>query len=117
MNQEAMQRATLVAILILTLYRAVLAFFDQTELSTDDTEDRFWGQSFDVGTYSKPPLIGWILGLATELLGQTVAAVRLPAGVFHGATVLLVFQIAAQLGPPPFPCWSWFPSRSWFCRR
>lgn len=92
-------RAALAAILALTAFRLVLALLDRTELSTDEAQYWLWGQSLDWGYYSKPPLIGWINRLATELFGQSVWAMRLPSVLMHGATALVILGVARRLVP------------------
>ncbi len=82
-------------------YRLTLGLFDQTELSTDEAQYWFWGRTFSFGAYSKPPLIGWINRLSTELFGQSVAAVRLPAILFHAATAAVIFACARRLASGP----------------
>lgn len=98
-EQDAAWWTVLAAIGALTLYRVILALFDQTDLSTDEAQYWFWGQSFSFGAYSKPPLIGWISGFGTWLLGQSVWAMRLPAALFHGATAVLILLFAARIAP------------------
>lgn len=85
------RRIAFTAIALLVLWRAVLAVFDRTELSTDEAQYWFWGQRLEFGAYSKPPLIGWIMRAATELMGQSVWAVRLPAALLHGLTALVLY--------------------------
>jgi 4-amino-4-deoxy-L-arabinose transferase-like glycosyltransferase len=80
----------------LVLFRLVCGLFDQTELSTDEAQYWFWGQTFELGAYSKPPLIGWIARLSTEALGQTVWAVRLPAALIHGMTAAVIYVVARR---------------------
>ncbi|WP_160147767.1 glycosyltransferase family 39 protein [Tabrizicola flagellatus] len=82
-------------------FRIALALLDLTELSTDEAQYWFWGQTLEFGAYSKPPLIGWILRAATELLGQSVWAVRLPAVLFHAATAGVIFLAARRMAPRP----------------
>ncbi len=79
MKQDAAHKVVLAAIFVLTIYPVVLAFFDQSELSTDRAEYRFWGQSFDFGGYFHPLLIGRIVGLSTDLAMLLAAAVALIA--------------------------------------
>lgn len=91
--------AALTVALALIAYRLALGALDRTELSTDEAQYWFWGQSLDFGAYSKPPLIGWIIRASTELFGQSVAAVRLPAVLIHAATAAVIFVCARQLVP------------------
>ncbi|MES2914828.1 MAG: glycosyltransferase family 39 protein [Pseudomonadota bacterium] len=87
------------AIVAITGWRLGFALFDRTELSTDEAQYWAWGQSLAFGYYSKPPLIGWIIRGSTDLLGQSVAAVRLAAPVFHAATALILLQVARRVLP------------------
>ncbi len=84
----------------LAVWRLALGLLDRTELSTDEAQYWFWGQTFDFGAYSKPPLIGWITRVSTDLFGQSVAAVRLPSVAFHTATAILILASARRLTPP-----------------
>lgn len=88
---QAVATATVAAIAAVTAWRLGLALFDRTELSTDEAQYWAWGQSLAFGYYSKPPLIAWIIRGSTDLLGQSVAAVRLAAPLFHAATALILF--------------------------
>jgi 4-amino-4-deoxy-L-arabinose transferase-like glycosyltransferase len=99
-TRRSVRSADVVAIggvLALVLYRVVFAIFDRTELSTDEAQYWFWGQTLEFGAYSKPPLIGWIVRLSTELLGQTVWAVRLPAALLHGVTAVVIYLFARKI--------------------
>ena len=94
-------KVALALALALIGYRLTLGVFDRTELSTDEAQYWFWGQSFAFGAYSKPPLIGWINRLSTEMFGQSVAAVRLPAILFYAATTAVIFACARRVAPAP----------------
>ncbi|NJM84444.1 MAG: glycosyltransferase family 39 protein [Tabrizicola sp.] len=93
--------AALAVALVVIAYRLALGFLDRTELSTDEAQYWFWGQSLEFGAYSKPPLIGWITRASTDLFGQSVAAVRLPAVLLHAATAAVIFACARRLAPQP----------------
>ncbi len=91
--------AALLGIVAITLWRVVWLAHDATELSTDEAQYWFWGQSFALGGYSKPPLIGWIIGAVTTVLPDSVFSVRLAAPVLHGATATVVLILSARLLP------------------
>ncbi|MFN3292330.1 MAG: ArnT family glycosyltransferase [Gemmobacter sp.] len=80
-----------------------MTLLDRTELSTDEAQYWFWGQELGFGAYSKPPLIGWLIRLATEIMGQSVWAVRLPAVGLHALTAVVLYQTARRLAPDPLP--------------
>lgn len=93
----AVTRFVVAVILALTLW---LGLWDATELSTDEAQYWAFGQHLAFGNYSKPPLTGWIIRVATDLLGDTVWAVRLPAALIHGATALVVLSFGRRLVAP-----------------
>lgn len=88
----------LAVVAAITAARLVLLAFDRTDLFVDEAQYWFWGQHFDFGYYSKPPLIAWVIGATTNLAGSDAPFwVRMPAPLFHGATALILAALAAGL--------------------
>ena len=88
--------AWIVAAIILA--RVVALWFNRTDLFVDESQYWLWGQNLDLGYYSKPPLIAWVIRAVTEAAGSDAAFwVRLPGPVFHGATALILGVLAAHL--------------------
>lgn len=82
----------------ITAVRLVALWFDRTDLFVDESQYWLWGQTLDLGYYSKPPLIAWVIRGTTELFGSDAPFfVRLPGAVLHGATGLILGAIAARL--------------------
>ncbi len=85
----------------ITAARLVMLAFNRTDLFVDESQYWLWGQSFAFGYYSKPPLIAWVIGAVTSLVGSdTPFWVRAPLAVFHGATAMILGALAAQLHGP-----------------
>ena len=82
---------------LITLARVVLLAFNKTDLFVDEAQYWLWGQDLAFGYYSKPPMIGWVIRLATEIGTDAQFWVRLPAPLFHGVTAIILAAIAAQL--------------------
>ncbi len=81
-----------------TALRLVLLALNQTDLFVDETQYWLWGQEFAFGYYSKPPLIGWLIGGVTWLAGSDAPFwVRMPGAVLHGATAVILAALAARL--------------------
>jgi 4-amino-4-deoxy-L-arabinose transferase-like glycosyltransferase len=96
------QRSWLSAVLwvvgAVTLLRTALLWFNRTDLFVDESQYWLWGQNFDFGYYSKPPLIGWVIRAVTDLAGSDAPFwVRLPGAIFHGATALILGALAARI--------------------
>jgi 4-amino-4-deoxy-L-arabinose transferase-like glycosyltransferase len=84
-------RPAFALVALLTLLRWGLLAFDRTDLYVDESQYWLWGQHFDFGYYSKPPLIGWLIGAVTTLAGSdSVFWVRMPGALLHGATALIL---------------------------
>ncbi|MBM7070137.1 glycosyltransferase family 39 protein [Actibacterium sp. 188UL27-1] len=82
---------------VITAYRIVMLAFDSTDLFVDEAQYWLWGQDLAFGYYSKPPMIGWVIRLSTEVGGSDAPFwVRLPGAIFHGATALILAAIAAH---------------------
>lgn len=89
---------------VLGLVAAVVALrwlalaFDGTDLFVDEVQYWLWGQHFDFGYYSKPPLIGWLIGAVTWAAGSDAPFwVRMPGAALHGATAVILAALAARI--------------------
>ena len=80
-----------------TAARLVLLAFNRTDLFVDEAQYWLWGQSFAFGYYSKPPLIAWVIGAVTGVMGDAPFWVRAPFAVFHGAAALILGALAGRL--------------------
>ncbi|WP_321364263.1 glycosyltransferase family 39 protein [uncultured Celeribacter sp.] len=88
----------LIFIAVAVALRLLALAFDRTDLFVDEVQYWFWGQNLDFGYYSKPPLIGWLIRLVTDLAGSDAAFwVRMPGAVLHGITAYLLGALAARL--------------------
>ncbi|MFH5774449.1 ArnT family glycosyltransferase [Paracoccus sp. NGMCC 1.201697] len=90
----------LAGIALITFWRIVALYFNRTELWVDEAQYWLWGQSFSFGAYSKPPLIGWLIGAMTGLLGNSTFAVRLAAPLIHGLAACTVLALTARVASP-----------------
>jgi len=63
----------------------------------DEAQYWLWGQTPQLGYYSKPPLIAWLLGLIDALAGRSTFSLRAPAPLLHLATALILWRAAAVM--------------------
>ncbi|MGG7646218.1 ArnT family glycosyltransferase [Rhodovulum sp. YNF3179] len=88
----------ILGVLAITAVRIALQALNATDLFVDESQYWLWGQSFDFGYYSKPPMIAWVIRLATEIGGSDAPFwVRVPGPVFHAATGLILMAVARRL--------------------
>lgn len=86
--------------LVTGLRLAVLAV-TPTDLFFDEAQYWAWGQDFDWGYFSKPPLIAWVIGAVTSLAGSDATFwVRAAAPVLHGITALILGLWIGQIHRP-----------------
>ncbi len=94
-------RAVLALLAAVTLVRlAVNAWLDPLPLSGDEAQYWLYGEHLAGGYYSKPPLLPWLMRLATELLGDAHWAMRLPSVLLHVAVAATLFALARALFDP-----------------
>ena len=63
------------------------------EFGVDEAQYWLWGQALDFGYYSKPPLIGWYLGLMDALFGPSAVAARILTPVIHSLIALILYDL------------------------
>ncbi len=86
--------------------RLVALSYNATDVFFDEAQYWFWGQDFAFGYFSKPPLIGWIIGATTQVCGDTAFCLRLASPILHGLTALGVFAVGHVLYGPRVGFWS-----------
>lgn len=95
-QMQSAYRWTLGIVAVVTLMRSLVLILSPLDLYPDEAQYWWWAQAPDLGYYSKPPMIAWVIWLSTHLFGNAEWALRLPSPLFHGATALLVFGIARR---------------------
>lgn len=90
----------------ITLLRIVLLRYNRTDLFVDEAQYWLWGTELAFGYYSKPPLVGWVIGAVTGLSGSSSPFwVRLPGPLCHAATGLILGALAARLAGARAAIW------------
>lgn len=88
--------AFLVIVLAVTAVRLGVIAFSPLGLGPDEAQYWRWGQSFDWGYFSKPPLVGWLAGASSAVAGDTAFGVRWPAPLMHAIGAAGVWMLARQ---------------------
>ncbi|MEM6911668.1 MAG: glycosyltransferase family 39 protein [Verrucomicrobiota bacterium] len=81
----------------LLLFRSLFLALSPLELSGDESYYWDWGRQLDWGYYSKPPLIAWLMGAVSQLLGSTTWGVRMGSALLGSASLLVYFGLARSL--------------------
>lgn len=91
----ANERPLLAGLLVMMLARMIAIFVTPLSFGVDEAQYWLWGQDLAFGYYSKPPLIGWYLGMMDGLFGSSAVAARFLAPVIHTIIALFLYRIAA----------------------
>ena len=88
------ERPLLAVLLSVMVARMVAIAITPLGFGVDEAQYWLWGQDLDFGYYSKPPLIGWYLGLMDALFGSSAVAARITAPLLHIIISLMLYAIA-----------------------
>ena len=95
-----------VVIAAIALFRLFALYFNETDLFFDEAQYWSWSLNPAFGYYSKPPMIAWLINLATESCGVSEFCVRLPSPLLHAATAFIVFGVGLRLYDARTGFWS-----------
>ena len=98
--------AALLGIAALTVVRWAVLAFSPMDLYGDEAQYWTWAQTFDFGYFTKPPLIAWVIGATTWVLGDGPFGVRAAAPLLHGLTAIVVGLIGHRLFDRRVGAWS-----------
>ena len=97
-GSEAWWAFVMLAGLGLLLAARLLALrLNGTDLFFDEAQYWTWSLEPDLGYYSKPPLIAWIIRAATDYCGSGEYCIRLPSPLLHTATALVIYGLGRIL--------------------
>lgn len=91
------RQAAITLIAIVTLLRIWLLFMSPFDLGPDEAQYWSWSREFAFGYFSKPPMIGWIIGLSTAACTGGEACIRLGSPLLHGFTALMLFFLGQRM--------------------
>lgn len=96
----------LALIAFVTLARCALLAFDPPNLSFDEAQYWAWAQSIQLGYYSKPPMVAWVIAATTALFGEGAGAVKLGSALAQGAAGALLLLLGRALFGGRVGAWS-----------
>jgi dolichol-phosphate mannosyltransferase len=74
-----------------------LAFSGVIDLIPEEAYYWQYSQHLDLGYLDHPPMVSWLIGLSTSLLGKSEFAVRLPALICWSGAAFFMFHLARNL--------------------
>lgn len=104
--RAGMPAVLLGGLILLLAVRLVALRYNATDLFFDEAQYWHWSLEPAFGYYSKPPLIAWIIGVATSMCGTSEFCIRLPSPFIHTATALVIYSIGRRLYGQSTGVWS-----------
>ncbi len=78
----------------------LIPFMAQFDLAGDESYYWEWGRRLDWGYFSKPPMIGWLMGLVGRISNNSEWGIRCGALVLGTASLFLLHRFALKLFGP-----------------
>ncbi len=97
---EPLTKLAIAIIAGLLAMRVLLVLWSPLELYADEAQYWRWGQSLEWGYYSKPPMIAWMIHLSTALFGDSEAAIRIFAPLFHAVSAFILLLLSRRMFGP-----------------
>lgn len=91
------RRRALLLIVALLIGRWLYAVFVPLELIADEAYYWDWSRRLDWCYYSKPPMVAWLIRLATDVGGSSAWVVRMPAVCLGTAGLWWMYLLAARM--------------------
>lgn len=83
--------------LLIQLYRLFVLYHVNIDLHVDEAYYWGWSKHLDFGYYSKPPMIAWVIHLASMICGDGEICIKSPSLILYLLTSINVFLIAKEL--------------------
>ena len=97
---DTLSKLAIAIIAGLLAMRVLLVLWSPLELYADEAQYWRWGQSLEWGYYSKPPMIAWMIHVSTTLFGDSEAAIRIFAPLFHAVSAFVLLLLSRRMFGP-----------------
>ena len=105
-DARAVFGTALAAVAAITLIRLTFLSAEYHPLHADEAQYWSWSLDPDFGYYSKPPMLAWLIGLTTGLVGDGTFGVRLSSPFLHAAAAMCLYGVGRRLFDARVGMWS-----------
>lgn len=99
-------RIALAWVIGLTVLRLFANALTGLELYGDEAQYWTWAQTLDLGYFTKPPLIAWVIAGTTAVCGDGEACVRASSPLLHAGTALALYGLGRAVADSRVAMWS-----------
>ncbi|MEW5726803.1 MAG: glycosyltransferase family 39 protein [Pseudomonadota bacterium] len=103
------RRPALIAFLFVGLmaaWRLAVLAADAPFLSFDEAQYWAWAQSLELGYYSKPPMVAWVIAATTAACGDGPGCVKAGSAIAHAGTAVVLYFLGRHLFGPRIGAWA-----------
>ncbi|OGT45251.1 MAG: hypothetical protein A3E83_08260 [Gammaproteobacteria bacterium RIFCSPHIGHO2_12_FULL_41_20] len=97
MDSKKATSSVLLAISVVTAIHLLFIAKNIWPINGDEAQYFGWSQELDLGYYSKPPMLAWLIALTTKVFGGGVVGLRLASPLCHAITAWVIFLIATRI--------------------
>jgi len=85
--------------IIIQIFRFICLYFQLqvSDLYVDEVYYWGWSQHFELGYYSKPPVLSWLIMLTTQLFTESEWAIKIGAILVYPLTSMVIYLITNRL--------------------
>ncbi len=87
----------LVILLAILIVRILYLYFVPLQLVPDEAYYWDWSRHLDIGYFSKPPMVAWLIHISTYFLGNSEFGVRFFAVLLGTASLGMVFLLSREM--------------------
>ena len=97
----------LIVLGLILIIRLLVLGLAGTDLFFDEAQYWLWGQEPDFGYFSKPPVLGWIIGAFTRLFGDdSPFVIRMASPIIHTLTAWFIYLTGREIFDEKVGFWS-----------
>ncbi|MGY9057427.1 MAG: ArnT family glycosyltransferase [Alphaproteobacteria bacterium] len=93
-------------VLVLTAWRLAALSISDIDLFFDEAQYWYWAKNLDLGYFSKPPLLAWLIAGSTAILGDSEFGVRAFSAVCYAVTAIVSGKVALHLYNTRVAAWT-----------
>ncbi len=90
-------KSSLFLLIIASAVKLVAVYYTKFNLFGDEAQYWIWSQTLDVGYYSKPPFLAWVIKLFTTFLGNGFVSLKLIPFVIYFLSTYVVYLLTLEL--------------------
>ena len=78
------------AVFFLIVFKVVAIYFTEFSLYGDEAQYWLWSQNLDLGYYSKPPFLAWLINSFTSICGNSEICIRISSPILHTISAFFI---------------------------